>query len=95
MSKLIIFDFKCQTHGLFEHMVEPHVREARCPTCNLLAPRQISAPRIGHLQMALSASASPESISKFDRAHRQQKAKEQKAEREHGEGEYGPRPGAD
>lgn len=76
-------------------MVYPHVYEAHCPVCNQNAKRQIAAPRIGHMQMALSDSASPESIAKFDRAHRQQKAKEQKAEREHGEGEYGPRPGAD
>ena len=93
MSKLILFDFECPTHGLFEHMVYPHVHEARCPICNQTAKRQIAAPRIGHLQMALSDSASPESIAKFDRAHRQQKAKEQKAELEHGD--YGPRPGAD
>lgn len=95
MSKLTLYDFECSTHGLFEDLVKPDVFQAPCPKCNRNAPRQIAAPRIGHLQMALSDSASPESIAKFDRAHRQQKAKEQKAEREHGEGEYGPRPGAD
>jgi hypothetical protein len=42
--------------------------------------------------MALSASASPESIEKFDKAHRQQKAKEQKSMDNNGD--YGRSPGS-
>jgi hypothetical protein len=95
MSKLICFDFECPTHGLFEDLVHPQVYAAQCPQCGLTGNRQLSAFRIGHMQMAGSASASPESILKFERAHRQQKAKEERCEREHGPMEYGPAPGAD
>lgn len=85
MSKLILFDFECPVHGLFEELVQPDVMLAPCPQCSLHGTRQLSAPRIGHMQMAMSASASPESIAKFDRAHRQQKAKEEKSYAEHGD----------
>lgn len=85
MSKLILFDFECQKHGYFEDMVHSHVYETPCPVCGLNASRQLSAPRIGHMQMAASDSASPESIRKFERAHRQQKAKEEKCYEEHGD----------
>jgi hypothetical protein len=44
------------------------------------------------MAMALSASASPESIAKFDRAHRQQKAKEERAYSNHRD--YGVAPGS-
>lgn len=93
MSKLILFDFECREHGRFEDLVNPQETATPCPQCGLAAPRQLSAPRIGHMQMATSASASPESIAKWDRAHRQQKAKEEKCEREHGD--YGRPAGAD
>jgi hypothetical protein len=95
VSKLILFDFNCPKDGLFEDMVNPEVRQVPCPKCGLASSRQLSAVRIGHMQMALSDSASPESIAKFDRAHRQQKEKEERSEREHGPMEYGPAPGAD
>lgn len=92
MSKLILFDFECPKHGYFEEMVYSHIHETPCPQCGLNASRQLSAPRIGHMTMATSASASPESIIKFDRAHRQQKAKEDKCYAEHGD--YGRPAGA-
>jgi hypothetical protein len=92
MSKLIMFDFECPAHGRFEDLVYPDVRQALCPRCGLTAPRQLSAFRINHMAMAVSNSASPESIAKFDRAHRQQKAKEEKSYAEHGD--YGPVAGA-
>ena len=93
MSKLILFDFECAEHGLFEDLVKPDIFQAPCPVCSRNAPRQISAPRIDHYHMAMSASASPESIAKFDRMHRERKAKEDRAEAEHGD--YGPAAGAD
>jgi hypothetical protein len=95
MSKLMMFDFECPTHGRFEDLVYPDVRQAPCPRCCLNASRQLSAPRINHMAMAASDSASPESILKFERAHKQQKAKEERSEREHGPMQYGPAPGAD
>lgn len=91
----MLFDFECPEHGLFEDLVNPDIRQAPCPRCGLTASRQLSAARIDHMKMAVSSSASPESIIKFDRAHRQQKAKEERCEREHGPMEYGAAPGAD
>jgi hypothetical protein len=93
VSKLILFDFDCAAHGRFEELVKPDVMQAPCPVCVQNAPRQISAPRIDHYRMALSDSASPESIAKFDRMHRERKAKEDKAEAAHGD--YGHAAGAD
>lgn len=93
MSKLILFDFECPSHGTFEELVNSQETETPCPECGLNAKRQLSAPRIGHMQMATSASASPESVAKWERAHRQQKAKEERSEREHGD--YGKPAGAD
>lgn len=85
MSKLILFDFECPEHGRFEDLAHPDVRQAPCPKCGLNAPRQLSSFRINHMAMAGSASASPETIMKFERAHRQQKAKEDKSYAEHGD----------
>jgi hypothetical protein len=95
VSKLILFDFECAEHGLFEDLVHPHIYEAPCPKCNRNAQRQISAPRIDHYHMALSPSASPESIAKFDRMHRERQEKETRSEAEHGDYQYGPAAGAD
>jgi putative FmdB family regulatory protein len=83
--KLMFFDFECPQHGAFEELVKPDIHTAPCPQCGTNAVRQISAPRIGHMQMATSASASPESIRKWERAHRQQKAKEEKQYASHGD----------
>jgi hypothetical protein len=85
MSKLIFFDFECAEHGIFEDLVHPDTRQAPCPKCSLPAERQLSKFRINHMAMAVSASASPESLVKWERAHRQQKAKEEKQYREHGD----------
>lgn len=95
MSKLMFFDFECPEHGKFEDLVQPDIHQAPCPSCGLNSPRQLSTFRIGHMQMATSDSASPESIRKFERAHRQQKAKEERSEQEHGPMEYGKAPGSD
>ena len=91
----MLFDFECPEHGLFEDLVKPDIRHAPCPKCSLNAQRQLSGFRIDHMKMAGSDSASPESIIKFERAHKQQKAKEERSEREHGPMQYGPAPGAD
>lgn len=91
----MMFDFECPAHGRFEDLVYPDIRQALCPRCGLTAPRQLSSFRINHMAMAASDSASPESIIKFERAHKQQKAKEERCEREHGPMEYGRAPGAD
>lgn len=89
----MLFDFECAEHGRFEDLVKPDCRSAPCPVCGQNAPRQISAPRIDHYHMALSDSASPESVRKFERMHRERKAKEDRSDAEHGD--YGHAAGAD
>lgn len=91
MSKLILFDFECPEHGLFEDMVTPGIHQAPCPKCGAPSVRQISAVRIDRTSIALSGNASPESVAHFDRIHREQRAKEERAYREHGD--YGTAPG--
>lgn len=93
MSKLILFDFDCPTHGLFEELVHPHVHEAPCPRCQTNARRQISPVRIDRLGLAMSGTASPESIRYFDKVHRERKAIEDRNYAEHGD--YGHAAGAD
>lgn len=83
--KLILWDFDCSEHGLFEEMVKPGVRQAPCPRCGELASRQIPAPRVDLAKMALESSASPEAINHFDRLHRERKAIEERCYRDHGD----------
>lgn len=94
MSKLILFDFRCtKCHTISEHMVKPGEYWAACPECGGNAQRILSPVKINHYEMALSPSASPESIKKFDRLHQSQKAKEEKVYRNHGD--YGKPAGSD
>jgi putative FmdB family regulatory protein len=93
MSKLIMYDFHCPTHGLFEDMVQPDKFSAPCPKCSRNARRQISAVRIDMSAMATSPSASPESIRHFDRVHRQRREIEDRNYERHQD--YGAPAGAD
>jgi len=93
MSKLMLFDFLCSTHGLFEDLVNPAIRTAPCPKCGRNASREISAVRIDKLGMAMSDSASPESVSYFKRVHAQRKAIEARNEANHDD--YGKPAGCD
>lgn len=93
MSKLILFDFECPKGHLFEDLVRPQTVKIACPQHGLESRRVISPPRIAKLDMALSSSASPESISYFDKVHRQQKAIEEKRYNTHGD--YGHGAGSD
>jgi len=94
MSKFILFDFRCtKCTETFEDMVKPSEYWAACPKCGGNAQRTISPVRIDHYNMAMSPSASPESLRKFDRMHQQRKAKEEKTHRNHGD--YGKPAGGD
>lgn len=93
MSKLILFDFECPEHGVFEELVQPDIRQARCPRCDSAAPRILSPVRIDRMAMALQPGATESSIKHFERAHRQQKAIEDRKFRDHGD--YGSQPGSD
>ena len=91
--KLMLFDFECPSHGLFEELVNSDVRQIPCTHCGRTSVRQISAVRIDKTAMALSASASPESIAHFERIHRERRAIEDRHHANHGD--YGPAPGSD
>jgi putative FmdB family regulatory protein len=88
-----IFDFKCGSCGTTtEELVKPSVKTIACVSCGNEATKQLSAPRVNWLAMGAQRDASPEAIIKFDRMHRQQKAKEEKSYAEHGD--YGPHAGS-
>lgn len=94
MSKLMIFDFKCtKCDRISEDLVNPGTYWTQCPHCLANAQRILSPVRIDKTRLALTNGASPESISHFDRIHRQRKAIEEKTMAEHGD--YGPMPGSD
>ncbi len=93
MSKLILFDFECPKHGLFEDLVHPHIHETPCPRCKTNALRQISPVRIDRMGMALQEGASPTSVDHFERLHKQRRAIEDRRHRDHGD--YGPMAGSD
>lgn len=92
----ILHDFRCSDGHVHEEYVSSECTEIPClqPGCALLASRVfLVAPRVDWLSLGASPSASPEAINKFEKMHKEQKAKEEKCFKEHGD--YGPRPGAD
>lgn len=93
MSKLILFDFLCPTHGLFEDLVNPDIHQVPCPRCKANASRQISPVRIDKYDMATQSGATPTSIDHFERLHRERRAIEDKNHSNHGD--YGPMAGSD
>lgn len=91
--KLILFDFECPEHGVFEDLVKSSVRSVPCPQCKAPASRIISPVRIDRLGMATSDGATPTSIDYFEKVHRERKAIEEKTFAEHGD--YGNHAGGD
>lgn len=90
----MIFDFRCKScEAIHEDWTKPDVFWSSCPKCGEPSRRILSAVRIDHSAMALSESASPESIAHFDRVHKSQKAKEDKSVERHND--YGKAAGAD
>ena len=90
---MILFDFDCPTHGLFEELVNSAVKQIPCPRCGRTSERQLSAPHIDRLGMATQSGATPTSIDHFERVHRQRRAIEEKHHRTNGD--YGPMAGSD
>jgi putative FmdB family regulatory protein len=89
-----MFDFECAMCGKkFEDLVPSDWPAQNCPSCGFQADKQISPVKIGKLDMAMSESASPESLNYFDKVHKQRKAIEDKKYHEHGD--YGAAAGAD
>ena len=88
-----LYDYRCPEGHIHEHLVPSDVRTVKCDTCGEEAPRVYLTLAKPHWSaLAQGDSASPEAISHFERAHKQQAAKEQKSLDNHDD--YGPRPGA-
>lgn len=93
MSKKL-YDFECSDCGAqFEELVDADEMVQPCEACGGWADRLFPSPRIDRSRIALSASASPESIAHFDRVHRERKAIEEKTFANHGD--YGKAAGSD
>ena len=93
MSKLILYDFECPTHGKFEDLAKSDVRQIPCPVCKAPASRLISPVKIDKIGMALQDGASPTSVDYFERIHRQRKKIEDRNYDRHGD--YGVSAGGD
>jgi putative FmdB family regulatory protein len=94
MSKFILWQFACtKCDHVFEDLAKPDMYWSKCPECGGNARREITPVRIDHASMAGSASASPETLKRFDRVHQQRKAIEEKSFRDHGD--YGKPAGSD
>lgn len=88
-----MWDWLCPEHGSFEDLAHSDVRQMPCPYCGANAPRQIPAPRIDKMGMALQSGATETSIAHFERVHRERKAIEDRSYRDHGD--YGSHAGGD
>ena len=90
----LMHDFRCTQCGTtHEHFLQGgNVDFVNCPDCDGQAKKVFLVPsKPDWLGLAQGNSVSPEAQLKFERMHRQQKAKETKSYYEHGD--YGPQPG--
>lgn len=92
MSKLILFDFECRGGHRFEALVKSDVHSTPCQICGQPAQRQISAPRIDRLRMAVTGDSTT-AVDYFDHVHRERRAIEERNKANHGD--YGKPAGAD
>jgi len=88
----MFFDFECPNCGQKAEALVHSYDTIEC-YCGTQMQKQISAVRIDRSAIALTASASPESVAHFDRIHRQRKAIEERTKAEHGD--YGKAAGSD
>lgn len=81
-----IYEYTCPDGHEFEELRKVDDREeCPCPVCDQTAKQVIrTPPRPNWAALAMGDSASPEAIRRFDRIHREQKAKEERIFREHG-----------
>lgn len=90
-----IHDFRCSyCHHVHDALVKWNDTERECPACGKVAVRIfLSTPKLNYLAMGAQKNVSPEFQEKFDKMHRDQKAKEEKSLEEHGD--YGASHGYD
>jgi len=82
-----LYDYECKRCGLVhEAFVKSGIDTQECPQCGHDAKKiYLVLAKPAWLALAQGDSASPEAIERFDRMHRQQKAKEEKSQRDHGD----------
>jgi len=84
-----IHDFRCPAGHVHDALVKFDETSRECPECGNLAERVfLTGPRLNYLAMGTQENVSPEFQARFDKLHRDQKAKEEKSLKEHGD--YGP-----
>ena len=83
MSKLILYDWKCQHGHKFEQMAKMYVRETDCPHCGASAKRLISTPRLDP-RMGLDPDF-PGAYDKWAKTRRQRATIEREHYKEHGD----------
>lgn len=84
-----IHDFRCDAGHIHDALVKADDLTRECPECGNLAKRVfLKTPTMSILTMGAQKHVSPEFQDKFDKMHRDQKAKEEKSLKEHGD--YGP-----
>ena len=87
-----IHDFRCPAGHVHDALVKADVKVRECPECGNPAERVfLTTPTLNYLAMGAQENVSPEFQRKFDKMHRDQKAKEEKSLEEHGD--YGARHG--
>lgn len=85
-----LHDFRCtECNHVHEALVNWKVKRRDCPKCGNEAHRVfLKLAQINYLEMGVQKHVSPEIIDRWDKMHRDQKAKEEKSLKEHGD--YGP-----
>lgn len=81
MSKLILYDWRCPTHGRFERLAKSSEQSIECDECGQASVRLISAPRI-----ALSGTDPdfPRAYAKWDKTRKQKETQDKKFYADHG-----------
>ena len=80
-----IYDFKCnECDNVTEHIVRMSVESLPCPDCGADTVRLIGCPNLSISNLAAGASATVDSIDKWDKMRKQKMAIEQKNQDNHG-----------
>lgn len=87
------YEYRCECGLNFERWCNVSERHDQQCECGRTATQVIrTAPQPHWTSLAMGSSASPEAIAKFDKMHREKRAKEDATYREHGD--YGKTPGS-
>jgi hypothetical protein len=85
----ILFDFQCPRGHVSEHFVSSGTEGVDCPECGDPARKvYLQPPRLDWMGIALTESAGPEFIDRWERLHARETRRQERILREHGD--YGP-----